>query len=102
MLHFISIEIHGVVIEASVLNKPHPFPPPRGNVGPIVFIQVLPKVPSSVPCIIEVGCEGSGFVGPLPERRGAVIVVGVDVMVVRVHPGQERAPRGAAHGGGNK
>lgn len=102
VLHLIPVEIHRVVVEAGVLDQPHPFPPPRGDVRPIVFVQVLAKVSSPVPSIVEVGSEGPRFVGPLPVGRGTVIVVGVHMVVVGVHPGQEGAAGGTAHGGRDK
>lgn len=102
MLHLIPVEIDRVVVEASVLDQPHPFPPPRGNVRPIVLVQVLAEVPSPVPSIVEVGRKGPRFMGPLPVGRGTVIVVGVHMMVVGVHPGQEGTTGGTAHGGRDK
>lgn len=102
MLHLIPVEIDCVVVETSVLDQPNPFPPPRGNVRPIVLVQVLAEVPGPVPSIVEVGRKGPRFMGPLPVGRGTVIIVGVHMMVVGVHPGQEGATGGTAHGGRDK
>lgn len=60
------------------------------------------EVPGPVPSIVEVGRKGPRFMGPLPVGRGTVIVVGVHMMVVGVHPGQEGATGGTAHGGRDK
>lgn len=38
----------------------------------------------------------------LPGGRGAVLVVGVGVMVVHILPGEDGGPRGAAHGRGHE
>ena len=40
------------------------------------------------------------LVNVAPHHGRAVVVVGVDVVVVGVHPCQDGAPGGAAHGGG--
>lgn len=66
MLHLIPVEIDCVVVETSVLDQPHPFPPPWGNVRSIVLVQVLAEVPGPVPSIVEVGRKGPRFMGPLP------------------------------------
>ena len=48
--------------------------------------------------LVEVGGERPGLVLADPLGGGAVLVVGEDVVVVRVEAGQHGAARGAAHG----
>lgn len=52
----------------------------------------------SVAHIAQVSSKILCLVGLLPEDRGAVDIVRVDIVVVRVHPGQERASGRTAHG----
>ena len=52
--------------------------------------------------VVEVDGEGARLVLRLPGRRGAVLVVGVGVVVVDVLPRQHGGARRAAHGRGHK
>lgn len=55
-----------------------------------------------VACIVEVHCKGADFMLGLPGWRGAVLVVGVGVVVVDVLPCQDRGAGRAAHGSCHK
>lgn len=60
---------------------------------------VLGSFTCSVSSVGEVGGERSSFVSGLPLSAGTVVVVGVDVVVVDVHPREKGGSRRAAHGG---
>lgn len=51
---------------------------------------------------VEVHGEGAALVLRLPGGRGAVLVVGVGVVVVDVLAGEDGGARGAAHGRGHE
>ena len=55
-----------------------------------------------VPSVVEVHSEGTRLVLGLPGRGGAVLIVGVGVVVVHVLPRQHGGARRAAHGRGHK
>jgi hypothetical protein len=98
VLDLLPVHVYGVVVVLGVHYEPTPFAPPWRDVRPVVFVQVLPEISCPVSGVGQVGGEGPRLVGGLPLRAGAIVVVGVDVVVVDVHPGQERGPRGTAHG----
>lgn len=72
--------------------------------------QPLPEVEGSrwppltcpVASVVEVDGEGARLVGGLPGRGGAVLVVGVGVVVVHVLASQHGGARRAAHGRGDE
>ena len=65
-----------------------------------------PAAAASLTCpvagAVEVHGEGAALVLRLPGGRGAVLVVGVGVVVVHVLSGEDGGPRGAAHGRGHE
>lgn len=108
-----------VVVEAAVLHQAQPLPPAGRHVRPVVLVQVLPEegcrqnqnqesdsrtaagtFPNGnaqnctcpVSRVVEVDAEGARLVVPLPRQRGAVLVVGVGVVVVHVPAGRKQVP----------
>lgn len=53
----------------------------------------------SVACVREVSGKGPSFVRSLPLSAGTIVIVGVNLVIVDVHPRQQRRPRWTAHGG---
>lgn len=66
-------------------------------------MKAVTKVPTrSVAGVVEVHGERVRLVVRLPRWRGAVLVVGVSVVVVHVLPRQDGGAGRAAHGGGGE
>lgn len=94
------IPVDGVVVVAGVHEQPRPLAPPDRHVRPVVLVQVLPKVTRPVSGVVEVGGEGATFVRLLPHGRGAVLVIGVHLVVMDVHSGEDGRTRRTTHGRG--
>lgn len=62
----------------------------------------LPRLTCPVACAVEVHGEGAALVLGLPGGGGAILVVGVGVMVVDVLAGEDGGSRRAAHGCGHE
>lgn len=98
VLDALAVEVDGVVVVARVHDEAGPLAPAGRDVAAVVLVQVLAEVACAVSGVGEVRGEGARLVAGLPLRRGAVVVVGVDVVVVHVHAGQQAGARRAAHG----
>lgn len=65
-----------------------------------------PRQPGSLTCpvagAVEIHGKGAALVLGLPRGRGAILVVGIGVVVVDVLPGEDGGARGAAHGRGDE
>lgn len=92
------VPVDGVVVVAGVHEQPRPLAPPDRHVRPVVLVQVLPEVTRPVSGVVEVGGEGAALVRLLPHGRGAVLVVGVHLVVMDVHSGEDGRTRRTAHG----
>lgn len=58
---------------------------------------MFPAITCSVTGVGEVRGERPGLVRSLPLRTRTIVIVGVDIVIVDVHSGQQRASRRAAH-----
>lgn len=43
VLLLVPVPTDGVIIETGIFDQPHPFTPPRWDVGAVILIEVLPK-----------------------------------------------------------
>lgn len=72
------------LISGSESRPPTPHPPSSLKQRATVDLSLT----CSVPSVIEIHGKGAGLVSSLPGRRRAVLVVGVDVVVVHILPSQ--------------
>ena len=79
-----TIVIESVVVKLTVLHQPVPFIPPRRNVLAIILVEILAKVCSGVPTLMQVGGEGSLLVVLPPECGAAVVTVCEDIVIVNI------------------
>lgn len=56
----------------------------------------------SVASVVKIHSKSPRFMHRLPGRRRAVLIVGVDIVVVHILSGEHGGPGGAAHGGSHK
>ena len=49
----LTVDVEGVVVEPAVPDESPPLPPPGRDVVTAVLVQVLPKVPCSIPAVLE-------------------------------------------------
>lgn len=73
-------------------------------IGSVILNIILHFYPPTCPVagVVEIDSKRTRFVLGLPGRRGAVLVVGVSVVVVDVLARQHGGPWRAAHGCGDK
>ena len=62
-----TIVIKSVVIKLTILHQPVPLLPARRNVLAIILVEILAKVCSCVPTLMQVGGEGSLLMVLYPE-----------------------------------
>ena len=79
-----TIKVDGIIVKARVLNEADPFSPAGRDVRTIVLVEIFAKISGPVTDVGKIRGERPRLMSLTPMSARAVIVVGVNVVVVDV------------------